>query len=111
MRDPTSSQDLADDLENEGAPVRVLRTRLQHSRQELHELLIDDPQRESQRRSEFPRSKVMQVVFRNRNAAMLALGAGGLLLWRPGLIMTALRALPVGALVRMAAAKLVARKL
>lgn len=109
MSDITSSRD--DHIDEVGAPVRVLRTRLQHTRQELHELLIDTPRREDQARNQFPRSKVMQAVFKNRNALLLAAGAGSLLLWRPRLIMSALRALPVGALVKMAAARIIARRL
>jgi hypothetical protein len=81
--------------------------RLDESRRELKDLF--DPPADPANRGEFsPRSKIMRSLTGNGGLALLAVGAGGLLLAKPKLVMHFLRMIPVGALARMAAAKFMA---
>ena len=82
--------------------------RLDESRRELQHLFAPEDEDEA-RPKKFPRSKTMRLLTGGGGAALLALGAGGLILLRPGLLKTALRILPVNAMVRMLAVKLMTR--
>jgi hypothetical protein len=82
--------------------------RLDESRRELKDLF--DPPDEA-RNTAFPRSKLMRSFTGNGALAWLALGAGGVLLAKPKLLMTVARMVPVGAIVRMATLKYLGRRL
>jgi hypothetical protein len=85
------------------SPVQT-HLRLDDSRRELKELF--DPEERTTYDPNFPRSKVMRTLSGNRGLTLLALGAGGFLLAKPKLLMTVVRMIPVGAIARMAAVKL-----
>ena len=84
--------------------------RLNETRDELRQLFDRDPEARTSAPGFFPRSRTMRFLTGNGSTALLALGAGGLMLLRPGFLKTALRVVPVNALIRMAAVRFMTRR-
>jgi hypothetical protein len=83
-------------------------TRLFESRAELKRMLGESEVK--RHRPQFaPQSKIMQAITGGGGAAMLAIGAGSLLLLRPGLVKTVIRFLPINLLVKTLAMKYLTR--
>ena len=84
--------------------------RLSRSREQLQELFEEPESNGDSPNHHFPRSKVMRLFAGNRSLALLALGAGGLLLFKkPALVMRTLRLIPMSAVMRMVVARFMSR--
>lgn len=99
--DPGRDTDIAPDSD-------ATHSRMDESRRELKDLFAppDQPARGVFR----PRSKIMRSLTGNGGLALLAVGAGGLLLAKPRLVKHFVRMIPIGTLARMAAMKFMARR-
>jgi hypothetical protein len=84
--------------------------RLAASRRELQQLLSPDSEAAAIN-NPFPRSNTMRLLMAHKGKALVVAGAGGLLLMRSRLLRHALRAIPVGAVTRMFAVKMLNGKL
>lgn len=84
-------------------------SRLEDSRNELRRMMTESEEARAARPGYFPRSKTMRMLAGGGGATMLAIGAGSLLLMRPGILKTALKVLPVNTIVRMLAVKYLTR--
>lgn len=91
--------------------ARSAENRLNSSRQELRDLFVEEKDEEARNNhsAQFPRSRIMRLLTGNGGMALLAVGAGGILLARPKLLMRAVRMVPMGALLRMFADKVMTR--
>jgi hypothetical protein len=96
------------DVQDEVQNIAAAEAELHHSRGELRRLLVVD--RKVPKRGEFrPRSKTMQFLTGNGAVALLAVGAGGILLSRPQLALRLFRVVPIGAVVRALALRYMTR--
>ncbi len=91
--------------------VRPAEVRLDETRRELRELFIPSVSDAVLGGTDFPRSKVMRALIGNRGFALLAIGAGGLLIAKSKVLRNLVRVLPLGAIVRMAAVRFASKRL
>jgi hypothetical protein len=95
--------------DDDSAPAVI---RMSRNREELQHIFIGEEETEGQSgagRHAFPRSKTMRLLTGNGGIALLAIGAGSLLLMKPKLLMRAARMIPMSAVARMVAARILTR--